>query len=254
MQNIWTMSSKIVDFIKTDIWRISLKDLPRMKSFLIKQLRTVLVAIRGFDDDKCLLRASSLTFYSLLSIVPVVAMAFGIAKGFGFEKLLEKQLFEKLPGQEEVLVQVVDFARALLENTKGGMIAGAWTYREFLQRDLGDKKIKDRCEKIQRLSFHNAYHPCLCRCLRKYYDIHNNAGYTHNGNGVAFMGVQPIYNVDFKIAAIFSDQHTFHNHLSFNAQYQSELQAWSHSGYDCRCELCCFAVGVYQFPGWNSKI
>jgi len=124
MQNIWAMSLKIVDFIKTDIWRISLKDLPRMKSFLIKQLRTVLVAIRGFDEDKCLLRASSLTFYSLLSIVPVVAMAFGIAKGFGFEKLLEKQLFEKLPGQEEVLVQVVDFAQALLENTKGGMIAG----------------------------------------------------------------------------------------------------------------------------------
>jgi len=124
VRNIWAMSLKIVDFIKTDIWRISLKDLSRMKSFFIKQLRTVLVAIRGFDEDKCLLRASSLTFYSLLSIVPVVAMAFGIAKGFGFESLLEKQLFEKLPGQKEVLVQVVDFARALLENTKGGMIAG----------------------------------------------------------------------------------------------------------------------------------
>lgn len=127
MQNIRTMSLKIVDFIKTDIWRISLKDLSRKKSFLFKQLRTVLLAMRGFDEDKCLLRASSLTFYSLLSIVPVVAMAFGIAKGFGFESLLEKQLFEKFPGQEKVLVQVVDFARALLENAKGGMIAGIGT-------------------------------------------------------------------------------------------------------------------------------
>ncbi|MBW1828277.1 MAG: YihY/virulence factor BrkB family protein [Deltaproteobacteria bacterium] len=121
---MWTVLSNIIKFVTTDIWRIRLKDLPRKKSFLIKQLRTVLLAVRGFDEDKCLLRASSLTFYTLLSIVPVVAMAFGIAKGFGFENYFEKQLYENLPGQETVLLQVVDFAQKLLENTKGGMIAG----------------------------------------------------------------------------------------------------------------------------------
>jgi len=51
-------------------------------------------------------------------------MAFGIAKGFGFEKLLEKQILNKMPGQEAVLMQIVDFANKLLENTKGGMVAG----------------------------------------------------------------------------------------------------------------------------------
>ena len=60
----------------------------------------------------------------LMSIVPVFAMAFGIAKGFGFEKLLQAQIMEKLPGQEEVLKQVIDFAYTLLENTKGGVVAG----------------------------------------------------------------------------------------------------------------------------------
>ncbi len=118
------MISKTVNFLKTDIWRIRLKNLPFAKSFLIKQLRIILVALRGFDEDKCQLRASALTFYSLLSIVPVVAMAFGIAKGFGFEKLLEKQILNKMPGQEAVLMQIVDFANKLLENTKGGMVAG----------------------------------------------------------------------------------------------------------------------------------
>ncbi|MBL7081595.1 MAG: YihY family inner membrane protein [Candidatus Omnitrophica bacterium] len=118
------MIAKIIQFIKTDIWRIRSKDLPRVKSFFIKQLRIFLLALRGFDEDKCQLRASALTFYSLLSIVPVAAMAFGIAKGFGFEALLEKQLLGKFPGQGEVILQIVNFARTLLENTKGGMIAG----------------------------------------------------------------------------------------------------------------------------------
>ncbi|HDY67372.1 MAG: YihY/virulence factor BrkB family protein [Candidatus Scalindua sediminis] len=118
------MISNIINFLKTDIWRIRLKDLPRKKSFFIKQLRIVLLALRGFNEHKCRLRASALTFYSLLSIVPIVALAFGIAKGFGSDKLLEKELLEKFPGQEEVLVQVVNFAHSLLEETKGGIIAG----------------------------------------------------------------------------------------------------------------------------------
>ena len=119
-----SLFSKGGDFFKIDIWRIRSKNLPMRKYFIIKQLRVILLAIRGFDEDKCLLRASSLTFYSLLSIVPVAAMAFGIAKGFGFEKVLEKQLFENFPAQQEIVTEVISFATSLLENTKGGMIAG----------------------------------------------------------------------------------------------------------------------------------
>jgi membrane protein len=56
------------------------------------------------------LRASALTFYTLLSIVPVVAMAFGVAKGFGLEKILEAQLLAKLEGQPEVADRLLGFA------------------------------------------------------------------------------------------------------------------------------------------------
>ncbi len=59
-----------------------------------------------------------------LSIVPLVAMAFGIAKGFGLEALLEKQLLEKMAGQEKAFTMIIDFSRTMLDNTKGGLIAG----------------------------------------------------------------------------------------------------------------------------------
>ena len=123
-QGIGDLISRIIDFIRVDIWRIRLDDLPFGKSFLIRQLRIIILAFRGYDEDRCLVRASSLTFYTLLSVVPVVAMFFGVAKGFGFEKRLENQLFERFPGQEEVLGQVISFANSLLEQTKGGLIAG----------------------------------------------------------------------------------------------------------------------------------
>ena len=115
---------KWIQFLNTDIWRIRAKHLPKSQSFLINQLRIFLLAFQGFDEDKCQLRASALTFYSLLSIVPVLAMAFGIAKGFGFDQLLEKQILAKMPGQEQVIEQMIGYANVFLENTKGGVIAG----------------------------------------------------------------------------------------------------------------------------------
>jgi len=118
------MITKFLDFARNGIWRIRLENISRSKSFFIRQLRIVVLSLRGFDEDRCKLWASALTFYSLLSIVPVVAMLFGIAKGFGFEKRIEQELLEKFQGQEEIISQVIGFAHKLLENTSGGLIAG----------------------------------------------------------------------------------------------------------------------------------
>jgi membrane protein len=118
------MLAKIIQFIERDIWRIRLKHLPAAKALLIEHLRILLAAWRGFENHQCQLRASALTFFSLLSIVPIAAMAFGIAKGFDMQTILEERLLEKFEGQEEVLAKVFDFANTLLANTKGGVIAG----------------------------------------------------------------------------------------------------------------------------------
>lgn len=116
--------SKTISYFKGDLWKNRPDNITRFRRLIVKFLQVCILSVRGFIKDNCILRASSLTFYSLLSIVPVVAMAFGIAKGFGFEKRLEKQLLQQIPGQEEVLLQVVDSAYRFLENTKGGLIAG----------------------------------------------------------------------------------------------------------------------------------
>lgn len=118
------MLARITHFLKTDLWRMQPRDLSGGKSVLLRLLRILLLAFRGFLEDNCQLRASALTFYSLLSVVPLAAMGFGIAKGFGLEQNLEQLLIEKLEGQEEVLQWIIHFADALLANTKGGVIAG----------------------------------------------------------------------------------------------------------------------------------
>ena len=139
MGRLSRLIKRSVDFLKYDLWRIRSKELPRHKSFFVRQLRVVTLAVRGFDEDRCYLRASALTFYSLLAIVPVLAMVFAISKGFVNEQAMEQRILESVPAQQqEVIRQVIDFAHRLLENTKGTPIAGIgllillWTVMKVL--------------------------------------------------------------------------------------------------------------------------
>lgn len=91
---------------------------------LIKQLRIFVLAARGFSTDNVQLRASALTFYTLLSVIPVAAIAFAIAKGFGFDQNLEQLITDKFQSQQELLNELLPIARNALQETSGGYIAG----------------------------------------------------------------------------------------------------------------------------------
>jgi membrane protein len=118
------MELNLYNFIKEDVWLLHEQKLPLFKATLIKSLKIVILSVQGFSRDLCPLRASALTLYSILSIVPVIAMLFGIAKGFGFETMLEKRLLEQAPDQDTMVLQLISFAQNLLESTKGGLVAG----------------------------------------------------------------------------------------------------------------------------------
>lgn len=111
-------------FLRTGIWRIRKGDAPPLTWFLIRVLRILILTFRGFIENKCQLRASSLTFYSLLSVVPVMAMAFGVAKGFGFQRTLEREVGRVFSAHGEIAGRIMTFANSLLDNTKGGLVAG----------------------------------------------------------------------------------------------------------------------------------
>ena len=111
-------------FLKTGIWLLPEKGLSRPRALSVRALKILLMAIRGYQRDQCAMKASALTFYSVLSVVPVIAVFFGIAKGFGFDRKLQAQLLVKFSEQKDVLLKVFEFSNAMLQKTNGGVIAG----------------------------------------------------------------------------------------------------------------------------------
>lgn len=150
MGKIQHKATKISRFLSTGMWRAEESEPPRNHPFFIQIMHIISIAVRKFITDNCALRASALTFYSLLSVVPVIALAFGIAKGFGLEKHLEQQLYERLIGQEEVLEKIITFARSLLENSKGGLVAGIGVAVLLWSAIYSLRNIEDAFNKIWR--------------------------------------------------------------------------------------------------------
>ncbi len=121
------MAGKIIGFLKTGIWEMSLDGLSPLKACAVRFLRTFLVAVSGFMEHRSTAQASILTYYTVLNIVPLVAVVFAIAKGFGLDKIVEKYILEMAENanwQSEVTEQLLVFARSFLEQAKGGIIAG----------------------------------------------------------------------------------------------------------------------------------
>jgi membrane protein len=108
------------------IWHTPLSELSRRKSFFFKQLRIIVLAARNSLNDKVNLRASALTFYTLLSIIPVVAIALAIAKGFGLDQNLETIIInaKEFKSYQEVLTPLLEKAKTTVQQTNGGYIAG----------------------------------------------------------------------------------------------------------------------------------
>jgi membrane protein len=124
MANIVSRTISQIKRLNYALWHTPLSEISKGKSLLVKQLRIIILAARGFSNDDVQLRASALTFYSLLSVIPVAAIAFAIAKGFGLDQTLEQLITKNFESHQEVLNWLLQNARNALEETRGGYIAG----------------------------------------------------------------------------------------------------------------------------------
>ncbi len=110
--------------IEQKVWNVRTADLPKSKAFPLAIERVLLLTAKNFIKNKCALRASSLTFLTLMSVVPLVALLLGIARGFNFEEMLREKLIESFVGQEEVAEWILNFADTTLKVAAGGVITG----------------------------------------------------------------------------------------------------------------------------------
>jgi membrane protein len=81
-----------------------------IRRLLLKGTQLLVVSGKDFISDRCLLQASALSFTTILSLVPFLALAFALLKGFGVQNRLEPLLIQQLTaGSENAVVKIIQY-------------------------------------------------------------------------------------------------------------------------------------------------
>lgn len=105
------------------LWEEPLEEAPLWRVGLIEAGRIVWVVARDLIDGRLNLRAMSLVYTTLLSLVPALAIGFAIFRSFGFDSYLESMLVEFLGplGEQgkEITQRVMEFVGRVNANVLG---------------------------------------------------------------------------------------------------------------------------------------
>ena len=113
----------ITDFYKVGIWR-DYSNKPQSQRLIIASFRMLILTIESFTTKRMINNAAALTYSTLLAIVPILAVVFAIARGFGYNKYIEEWFRNVLSSQPQAAETIIGFVNSYLIHTKSGIILG----------------------------------------------------------------------------------------------------------------------------------
>lgn len=94
------------------------------RNWKVNLMKTINLSVRSFLNADLQNRAAALTYQTLLAIVPALALLFAICRGFGFQNLIESQLFSSFPAQSKALATAMRFVDSYLAQSSEGIFVG----------------------------------------------------------------------------------------------------------------------------------
>lgn len=115
---------RIIHFLTVGIWHVKRNDVSSWLYFFYSIIKKVILAVERATTKRMVNSASALTYSTLLAIVPIMAVVFAIARGFGYNKYIEDWFRETLTSQPQTAEIIIGFVNSYLVHTKSGIFLG----------------------------------------------------------------------------------------------------------------------------------
>ena len=113
------------EFIQYDLWRQSHMEIHAPKKRLLYRfLQTIILVARGFKDQVLVVRANSLSFALLFAFIPMLALIYAIARGFGFEETVQNTISSSFLAEANVAPVLLEWIERYLDTARGGLFLG----------------------------------------------------------------------------------------------------------------------------------
>ena len=134
------MAKNPVELLNNLVWGDFLEKQGRFGRALSVVVRYLYGVLRDLFSGQLSLRAMSLVYTTLLSIVPLLAFSFSVLKGFGMHEKLEQQMFVFLEPLGQRGIDITENVMALVNNVNGRVLGGVslaffmWTAISMIQK------------------------------------------------------------------------------------------------------------------------
>ena len=117
-ENLWERVMRNIQYCIHGVW----DDTRQLWS--VKAVKIINLSARAFMDRDLQMRSCALTYNTVLAVVPALAMLFAIARGFGFQNLLQSELFKYFPAQRQALETALTYVDNYLAQASQGVFIG----------------------------------------------------------------------------------------------------------------------------------
>ncbi len=114
--------NKLKKFISDDIWNIDLDELSKARARTVKYLKVMMITIKTFANERIGFQAVALSFFSTMSVVPFIAIIFGITGGLGLQVPLKEFLYEYFNNSQQTIDTVIGFANNIIETAQSSLM------------------------------------------------------------------------------------------------------------------------------------
>ncbi len=118
----------LLRFLTADIWRVNTSDEKGLRKFINNICRILILAARGFNNNKLVMVASGLTYFTLLSAVPLLCLLLAVAKGFSLQDMLTEELFNLFPSHSGILTTAFEIVEQVLQAATKGVVIGVGVF------------------------------------------------------------------------------------------------------------------------------
>ena len=115
---LWQRIMQNIEYCISGVWE------DHKSQWSVKAVKIINLSIRSFLDRDLQMRSCALTYNTVLAIVPALAMLFAIARGFGFQNLIQSELFRYFPAQQKALETALTYVENYLAQASQGVFIG----------------------------------------------------------------------------------------------------------------------------------
>ena len=107
---------KLINYCSSGVWSD-----PR-KTMKVRIIKTVNLTVQAFMNRDLQIKSMAITYQTVFAMVPALALLLAISKGFGFQEIVEKELYTYFPSQSKALGTALGFVDSYLADATSGIL------------------------------------------------------------------------------------------------------------------------------------